>query len=179
MRPKIQKPQKAPILPAKPGAVLSSLLPQHEWLIGRSVVVWSFLENQMSELIWGLLGLEIERGRIITGRMDASSKISKLRELGKVVLNCATYEFMTETLDHIDIQREDRNAVVHGTWALDDQMTPIVLSLKQKALAPDEVVSEAFPESRMLLLIENIGISGTRLSKLKKELAEAGTPAGV
>jgi hypothetical protein len=161
--PKTPKLQKAPVVPSPTDAKLTSISPRQEKLIGKTVVIWSFLENQMSELIWALLGINVQKGRTVTTSMGAVSKIKMIRELAKPLLPEERFNFLTVTLDYIDIFREDRNNIVHGTRVNDQNLIPVILSIRQKPLAADEIVSEAYPEIRMKALIQNIGISGTRL----------------
>jgi hypothetical protein len=58
----------------------------HERLIGRIVVAWSKLEGAMEDLIWQLLGIGIEQGRVITSRLDAVTKIRMIRALAEPAL---------------------------------------------------------------------------------------------
>lgn len=77
---KLTKPPKLPRDTLKPGQTVEPDLSDLQYsLIGRVTANWSELEAQMDLLIWALTGLDDEDGRVITGRMDANSKIQKLR----------------------------------------------------------------------------------------------------
>jgi len=81
------------------------------------VVAWSKLEACMEDLIWSLLEVEIEEGRIMTARVDAVGKIRMLRELGELEMPEEMFHRLSPTLDEIDVLRDDRNFIVHGSWA--------------------------------------------------------------
>jgi hypothetical protein len=168
-RPKLSKPQKAPIIPPDPDATLTDIGMSDERLIGRVVVAWSKMENTMEEFIWELLSLDVSLGRILTSRLDVTIKIRHLRELGQAQMQEAMFLDLSSILDRIDFMRDDRNMIVHGTWARNKDWIPIVLSLRQKSLSPDEVVGEAFPNSRMLILARNVAAARFQLMRLMKQ----------
>jgi hypothetical protein len=165
--PKIPRPQKPSVRPY-PGNIEAdpTIRMQTERLIGRSVVAWSKLEACLEDFIWELLALPIEKGRHITTRLDAVNKIKMLRSIGEIELVEADFHRLSPILDHIDIIRDDRNFIIHGTWgrAGFDKYT-VVLSLRAKGGEPDEVVSETFPDSRIRTVISDI-------EKWKQELIE-------
>jgi hypothetical protein len=142
----------------------------HERLIGRVVVAWSKLEGAMEDLIWQLLGLDIEQGRVITSRLDAVAKIRMIRSLGEPALTEPQWLSLSETMARIDILREDRNTILHGTWGRDPAGVPFAISLRFTPLAPDQVVSESFPDRRMREICHNIDASKFRLRRLMIEL---------
>ena len=156
--PKTPRPQKPPVLPPKPGqAVNPTISMKTERLIGRFVVAWSKLEACMDDFIWALLAVPIEQGRIITVRMDAVRKIQTLRQLGGLVLAETVFHQLSPILDQIDILRDDRNLIVHGTWGRQlPENDNVVVPLKPEALEPDQVVSETFPDSRLRIAIDGI-----------------------
>jgi len=109
-----------------------------EKIIGRVVVEWSRLEGVMEDFIWHF-----------TGRLDATAKIRMLRALGELKLREQRWHVLSSTLDKIDMLREERNMMVHGTWGRIPGGVPIAISLRIRPLAPDQVVSETFPAERM------------------------------
>jgi hypothetical protein len=127
-----------------------------EKLIGRVVVQWSKVEAGLNELIWRMLQLTIEDGRILTSRMDAQTKIAMLRKLGPRYLDGGPLEDLQKALKLADNVRDDRNFIVHGTWGtLLPEGEPIALSIRAKA-EPGEIRSELFPYSRMRIIIRDI-----------------------
>ncbi len=170
--PKFPRPQKPPVLPRDPNQrIVVTVSMQFERLIGRTVVSWSKLEACMEDFIWSLLNIPIEQGRIITLRVDAVGKIRMLRQLGEMVLTEAQFHTLSPTLDEIDVIREDRNSIAHGSWGrMDPDMTHVCLSLRPKGLAPDEVVSETFSESRMRAIIDATERTKSVLIGLMQEL---------
>ncbi len=146
----VKRPQKPSIQPPVPGDYGDPTIPmsQERW-IGRIVAEWAKLEATLDDLIWQFLNLPIEYGRIITARMDATAKIAMLRALSNLALDPLLQDYLKEYIDTVDILREDRNFIVHGTWGrtIRDR-TPIALSLRPKD-TPSTVVSETFPPERM------------------------------
>lgn len=128
-----------------------------EKLIGRFVVSWAKLEARMGDAIAMLLGLEFKYGRIITSRLDATGLIKVLREVGELRLPENDFHRLSLLCDKIDIRREDRNLIVHGSWGrILKGNIPHVMSLKLKGGEPDEIISEGFPHKRMQELIHDI-----------------------
>lgn len=171
--PKKQRPPVTPRLPhqiAKP--VIS--LRQERW-IGRVIVRWSRLDNGLDQLIWKLLRLQLEDGRIITARMDTQFKINILRYLGKKHLSEANAIKLHDLLNTIEDLYGDRNYIVHGIWStLIPDNVPVAQSLREKIdpiAGPKDLMSETFPESRMHAIIDEIERSKYRLTTLLDELS--------
>jgi hypothetical protein len=141
-----------------------------EKLIGRVAVEWPRLEGVMEDFIWHFLGLPIETGRIVTGRLDATAKIRMLRALGELKLPEQRWHVLSSILDKIDMLREERNIMVHGTWGRNPGGVPIAISLRIRALAPDQVVSETFPAERMQGIAHDTVAAKLRLMRLMKGL---------
>jgi hypothetical protein len=152
--PKTPRPQKPPILPARADHVINPTIGLiQEKLIGRAVVEWAKLEACMGDAIQKMLGLDFEYGRIVTGRLDATNLIRMLREVGNLYFEEADFHSLSTICDKIDMRREDRNLIVHGTWGRsDDNTAPMALSLRIKG-DPSEIVSETFPGERMKAII--------------------------
>jgi len=114
--PKTPRPQKSPVLPALENQIVDPTISMlTERLIGRAIVAWSKLENCMDDFIWALLAVPIEQGRVLTVRMDAVRKIQTLRRLGELVLSTEKFHVLSPILDRVDILREDRNLIGHGS----------------------------------------------------------------
>jgi hypothetical protein len=163
--PKTPRPAKSQIQPPRENErVLYGVGLIHEKLIGRTVIAWSKLEDSLGDLIWFLLKADIPIGRTITARMDAVGLVRMLRDLGEVALAEAEFHRLSPILDRTDIFREDRNLIVHGLWGRNSSLVPIAFTLRQKPLAPDQVVSESFDDNRMRTLIRAIdGVRGDLL----------------
>jgi hypothetical protein len=112
----------------------------------------------MGEAVTCLLGLEFEYGRLIVSRMDATALIKMLRDVGALNLPTEDFHKLSVICDKIDILRDDRNLIVHGSWGRAWDGTPQVLSLRIKGPEPTEVVAETFPYSRMRTLISAISV---------------------
>jgi hypothetical protein len=124
----------------------------------------------IEDFIWVLLDLKIEDGRIMTGRVDAVGKIRMLRKLGEQKLPESLFHRLSPVLDQVAAIREDRNFIAHGTWGrTKPAYTHVCLSLRPEALAPDQIVSETFPEVRMLTLIDGIEITKQGLIQLMRD----------
>jgi hypothetical protein len=170
--PKFPRPKKPPVLPPDPNQQVDPTISlQYERLIGRTVVAWSKLEACMEDFIWSLLGVEIEQGRVMTVRVDAVGKIRMLRELGQLELPEPMFHRLSPTLDEIDVLRDDRNFIVHGSWArTKPDMTHVAVSLRPTGLAPDQAVSETFSVARMRAIIGGIERTKWVLIELMREL---------
>jgi hypothetical protein len=129
----------------------------HQKLMGRLVLAWSFLEASMQALIWALLDLPMDDGRIITSRLDASSMIPILRALGiRHIKDETRLQDFLDDLATVDGYRNDRNFVVHGTWIVAHPgNVPMSMSLRPEAEAGG-VVTENFPQARLREIIRAI-----------------------
>jgi hypothetical protein len=165
----MKRPQKPPVLPPDQNAIGDHTIPisQEKW-IGRVVVEFSKLDAAMDDLIWQFFNLPIEFGRIITARMDTTSKITMLRALSDTAFDAdpMLQHYLKDALDNADILREFRNLIVHGTWGRTraDQ-TPIAMSLRIKD-TPSTVVSETFSPERMQAIWTAIQLVKWRLIPL-------------
>jgi hypothetical protein len=169
--PKTPRPKKPLIQPAVPGdeelaSAYIGLI--QEKLIGRAVVEWAKLEACMGDAISRLFGLEFEYAKLIVSRMDATALIKMLRDVGTLRLLQKDFHKLSVICDKIDILREDRNLIVHGSWGRARDGTPHVLSIRIKGLEPTDVVSETFPDSRMRTLIQAISGLKWELIRLLK-----------
>jgi hypothetical protein len=171
--PKFPRPQKPPVLPADPNQEFDYTVSlQYERMIGRAIIAWSKLEASMEDLIWSLLNVEIEQGRVVTARVDAVGKIRILRELGQLVLPESMFHRLSPTLDEIDVLRDHRNFIAHGSWGrarYDGDWVHVCVSLRPKGPTPDVVVSESFSEKRMRAIIDGIERTKWTLIRLQNE----------
>src|SRR5215469_2085624 len=86
---------------------------EQQQLIGLLVLNWSKLETDIDGAIWAFLDMDIDKGRIITTKLNTDVKIELLCAL--VNTYCAG-ELLNDVLSVIDFiggYKEDRNFVVH------------------------------------------------------------------
>ncbi len=127
-----------------------------ERLIGRAIVEWSKLENCIRDLIWSLVSLSFEDGRVLTERTDIARLITVAKVLARRRLEEPLLTEVIDALTRADELRDDRNFIVHGTWCTVEPVgVPYSSSLRQKSL-PGEVTAEEFPHSRMRRIVAEI-----------------------
>lgn len=177
--PKTPRPQKPPIQPPDPTHVSDPTIGLlQERLIGRAVVEWAKLEASMGDAIRKLSGMNFEIGRVFIARMDATALLRTLREIGQLTLPEKDFHALSQICDKIDIRREDRNLIVHGTWGRKaGQTTAFAMSLRIKS-DPNVVVSETFPYTRMREIISDILSLKWELIRLVKIDEWLDTPPG-
>lgn len=130
--------------------------PIQERLIGRVVVQWSKIETGLNELIWRFLHVSLEEGRVLTGRMDAQTKIPMVRKLAPGHLSGKQLEDLIKALDLADLIRDDRNFIVHGTWCtIIADGVALSISIRGKA-PPGLMKGERFSHERMRKIIREI-----------------------
>ncbi len=154
----VKRPEKLPIAPPKASSVGLATIPmEHERIIGRLVVEWAKLEATLDDLIWNFLDVPLQYGQIITSRMDANNKLAMIRLLSETSFGHSSSDYMLHTylmeiVDTINIVRESRNLIVHGTWGREfPDLVPMALSLRIKD-TPSTIVSELFPAERIRVL---------------------------
>jgi hypothetical protein len=154
---KQKKKPTAPKLPFRPGkSAVPGIGLIQERLIGRLVVERSNLEAGLNDMIWHLLNLSIDDGRVLTGRFDAVTNISMLRVLAPRFLEGDHLNDLLAVLSAADKMREDRNFIVYDVWGtLIPEGTPNAISIRAKS-EPGEVIAEGFSHTRMKLLIKNV-----------------------
>ena len=174
-----KRPEKLPPQPIPDEFPVHNTVPMiHERLLGRLVVEWAKMEQAMDDLIWQFLDLPNEFGRILTSRMDASSKSQMIRQLSQLSFGHSTSDYMVwsyidDLLKRLEILKEARNLAVHGTWARNHpDLTPMAFSLRIKD-TPSTIVAEHFSERRMRDLIEE----SLRLKASLASLFDAATAA--
>jgi hypothetical protein len=154
------KPQKPPLQSLRPEQLSSGRVSMaQERFIGRVTVAWAKLEALLNDLIWAMTGLKIEDGRLLTERQDATRLLTILRALAERYLSDdgspSPRSRFLDTLDFIDQLKDDRNAIIHGSWGELDGI-PIIASLRLKTNSPSKVTSENYPAERMLKIARDI-----------------------
>jgi hypothetical protein len=138
---------------------------QQRW-IGLVIINWSKIEQNIEDVIWSFLGLDLEAGRLVTARLNAEMKINLLSALSRTYLAGELLEDALECINFINGYKEDRNFIAHGSWhTLMPENVPACASLRTQSPTPNEVVTETFPNSRMRAIIDGMleAISNLRL----------------
>jgi hypothetical protein len=129
---------------------------EQQQLIGLLVLNWSKLESDIDGAIWAFFGLDIDKGRVITTKLNTDVKVELLRALVNTYCAGDLLKDILHVIDLIAAYKEDRNFVVHGSWGtLMPENVPVCASIRPKA-PPGEVISETFPKERMLAIINGI-----------------------
>jgi hypothetical protein len=131
-----------------------------ELLIGKAVVAWSRLEHSINEIIWALLRVSVEDGRIITASLDTRYRLNLLRALGDRRLAEIDVKLLSDLIKKINELNEYRNLIVHGLWVtiLPDD-APAVQSLRGKLpddAGANEVVTTVMSAELMHGVIDRI-----------------------
>lgn len=163
-------PQKPP-KPSAPLIIDSNISPdismQQERLIGRVVVAWSKLEQAMHGVIWALLDMDPDDGRIVTGKQDAKHKIAILRGLGKKHLSEQAQPRFIKLPNISEKLYVDRNFVAHGSWGTDmNRNIAIAATLRERPAAedgdPTYIVTQYFSPARMRVIAHRMALSASR-----------------
>ena len=129
---------------------------EQQQLIGLLVLNWSKLETDIDGAIWAFLDLDIDKGRVITTKLNTDVKVELLRALINTYCAGDLLDDMLQVIEFIGGYKEDRNFAVHGSWGtLMPENVPVCASIRPKA-PPGEVISETFPKERMLAIINGI-----------------------
>jgi hypothetical protein len=149
--------QKSPLQPRRPDQWANSDVSiEQQQLIGLLVLNWSKLETDIDGAIWAFLDIDIDKGRLITTKLNTDVKIELLRALVNTYCAGDLLNDILHVIDFIGGYKEDRNFVVHGSWGtLMPENVPVCASIRPKA-SPGEVISETFPKARMLDIINGI-----------------------
>lgn len=161
------KPPKPPLLPFQgPESIRPGISMKQERLIGRVCVAWAGLEATLQDILWQMLGVPIDDGRIFTSAADAKRKLQWLNAFAGKHLKGDEWTRLKTALDAIEQARGDRNFVVHGQWATHISTgDPIAMSVKEKAPDPTEVIAETWPDGRMLELVDVINAAKSELMR--------------
>jgi hypothetical protein len=116
----------------------------------------SKLHACIEDLIWRLVNLKFEDGRVLTERMDISRLIPIARVLSRRYLKEPILQDVINALLRADEIREDRNFIVHGTWCtVFPEGIAYSASLRSKS-EPGEATAEEFPHHRMRRIVSEI-----------------------
>jgi hypothetical protein len=114
-----------------------------------AVMAFSDMEMSAEQFIWGVLGLSIDDGKLVT-QIDTKDKFElakKLSERYRRPLH-PNEQTTAEAWSAIRSAIEARNKMAHGVWVMIDNVTPIVVSYRIP-IEPGQVNSEHFPLDRI------------------------------
>jgi hypothetical protein len=135
------------------------------------MVLSSKADNAIESLIWCIVDLPMNDGRILTSRMDASTKSAILRVLSEWHLDEPARTDVTNVLNTLQDRQADRNFIAHGTWGtLKRRNVATALSLRPKS-APGEVIAEIFPEERFDQIKRDMDAAIKTLARVEDVLA--------
>jgi hypothetical protein len=142
----------------RPDQSLTDAVPKaHLELIAGVIIQWSRLDGVIQELIWKLLKLDIEDGRVVTCLNDISVNISILRTLFRRKLPKAVADAFLLRLNQLTPLMEARNLVAHGLWAtVMPEGDPGVLSLRKRTPEVGQIVWSGFSADYLRKLIKAI-----------------------
>ena len=90
-------------------------------LVGMISFQWSYLEYLVSNVVWHLLGLEKEKGIIVTGPLDIKPELGMAMELAEYCESSqelkAALKNLSKELDSTEGISSRRNLIVHGIYS--------------------------------------------------------------
>ncbi len=91
--------------------------PELALIIGNLVMAFSCAETAMHHLTWRILGITLQDGRSLTGRLDAKPKLRLLEELcGRHLKSVGQVEKLLASTKALGMAAEYRNMAAHGDW---------------------------------------------------------------
>ncbi|OKO73614.1 hypothetical protein [Bradyrhizobium sp. NAS96.2] len=141
------------------------LLRSEIFTIGLVAVYWSYLEHAAERMIWAILEVDASTGRAITAPIQMRSRLKMLVSLIEA-RHPPLLEAVKNIKDTIEKLEADRNLVVHGIWARDQQSRPTATSLRRKSSGPHLIYGEVFPRERMTGIIQGIIDAGAYVHSL-------------
>jgi hypothetical protein len=171
---------KPPIAPRQLGQTYrQQITPEIAGLVGSCIITWSRVEQAIEEVVWALLQIDVDHGRIITARLDAKYKMMLLRQLGNRHFreNTKTSAEFSAVLERLEDLYGERNLMAHGQWVtLIPDNIPAVLSLREKLpkeTPRNEIVATTIPQERLEAIQNNMYIISNYLIGLRKRLSKA------
>ena len=88
--------------------------------IGDICVTWAGFEHQTELLLWQLLELSEDDGKLVTTKLDIRPRLEMLAALAdRKIENTEAKERLAKALEIVTQVQPDRNLIVHGQWGLD------------------------------------------------------------
>lgn len=126
---------------------------EHQKLMARVIITWAKCEAALHALIWALVNLSEDDGRILTKSMGAKLLIPVAKALAQRHLSGNNKDDLLDALSLADQVREDRDFIAHGVWTtLMPDTVPLASSIRPTT--PEGTVgTETFPADRMHAII--------------------------
>ena len=136
--------------------------------IADAIMAFSHLEMTAEMMIFDMLKLSFDDGRLITGTMVTNRKFELFHDLLDTKLPTdSPYRKIDRAWRATDTVISARNKIAHGVWAMLDGQTPFVVSYRFEG-GPQTVAGEEFPLGR-LRAVRRLSL---RLRALLSRLAE-------
>jgi hypothetical protein len=166
---------KPPILPRDDSKTYEiGVSQEHEALIGAAIARWSYVEIVIQELIWRILGFNVDVGRKITARLDFSYKSRMLKEIAGTKFSGEELSLLLGFIGRLDDLYIVRNMIAHGQWVTikPDDM-PAVQMLREalpEGSGGEEVVITDMNREFMLSIIEHMVACLRLLGRYRNEI---------
>lgn len=154
---KSARPPKPPLVPHRPDqTLLLTVSNEHQMLMSRVIMAWSKCEAALHDIIWTMLNLEEDDGRILTRSVGAKMLIPMVRALGLRHVMYDDIPLLEDALDLADARRGDRDFIAHGLWGtLMPENVAMAMSMKPDS-PPGTVTTETFPDAKMRVIEADI-----------------------
>ena len=137
--------------------------------IGHIIVKWAFLEYCLSRLIWELVGVEPQVGRVAISSPRAHEKLDNIRELlflkRKVMMDDRIFNALRSRIIEANGLRDN---LCHGQWANDDRGWAIIST---RGFVTDQTIerierSRKFRPERMSVTVASLTPIFARINEL-------------
>ena len=129
------------------------------------------VEEIIQSIIWEILKLNFDDGKVVTARNDVQTNMTILRNIAAHRLNEDRLGLLHSILDRVKDAQEYRNTVVLAQWIMLRPMNvPAAMSIRWKAIEEDSVTSEACPPQRMREIIKLTDSCASDLDGFFREL---------
>ena len=88
--------------------------------IGRIISRWAFLENYVQRIVWTLMGISREEGRLAVREPRLEDRVEVITDLMRIYELKVDDKLTSALLDGIRKQVHIRDAVAHGAWSFSD-----------------------------------------------------------
>lgn len=88
--------------------------------IGRIISRWAYLENYVQRIVWTLMGISREEGRLAVREPRVEERVELIADLMHVYGLNVDDKFISALIDGIRKQVRIRDAVAHGAWSFSE-----------------------------------------------------------
>ncbi len=106
----------------------------HYRALGHAIAMWSSVENQTQHLLWAVLGLEQDRGKILTAalRYDTHLEIMNVVTPTSSLSQAQRFE-VSDIIAESKRLKKCRDRIAHSAWAPgEDLLNPVTHQLRMK-----------------------------------------------